>query len=160
MNKKYFTPSEATQIIPMLESAFSRLYQIRMLSQTTLSRLEELGFAPEDGNFRVHSAGANFDAIDELASLKMLMMELRKQIEALAEAGCLVKDIKDGLVDFLARRGRRDIFLCWKLGEKRVGHWHEIDAGFKERQPLLKPKSPRNSANFSFLSSGAPPESF
>lgn len=143
MNKKYFTPSEATQMIPMLESAFSRMYQIKILSQAAFSYLEELGFPPEDENFRVHPVGANFDAIDELANLKMLMMELRKQIEQLAEAGCLVKDISEGLVDFLARRGRRDIFLCWKLGEKRVAYWHEIDAGFKERQPL--PHSTRSS---------------
>jgi len=153
MNKKYFTASEATQMIPMLESAFSRLYQIKILSQTAFSCLEELGFAPEDENFRVHPVGANFDAIDELANLKILMMELRKQIEELADAGCLVKDIKAGLVDFLGRRGGRDIFLCWKLGEKRVAHWHEIDAGFEERQPLLK-------SNVSVLSVEAPPGSF
>ena len=41
-----------------------------------------------------------------------------------------------GLVDFPAELDGRQVYLCWKLGESEVLHWHEIDAGFEDRQPL------------------------
>ena len=28
------------------------------------------------------------------------------------------------------------IFLCWRLGEERITHWHEIESGFSGRQPI------------------------
>ncbi len=57
--------------------------------------------------------------------------------EELARVGCVFKGFDDGLVDFYAKRDGRDVFLCWKLGERAVEHWHELDAGFAGRQPLV-----------------------
>jgi len=39
-------------------------------------------------------------------------------------------------VDFYSLREDRPIFLCWRLGEDRITHWHEIDSGFAGRQPI------------------------
>ena len=30
-----------------------------------------------------------------------------------------------------------EVYLCWRLGEPEVGHWHDLDAGFAGRQKLL-----------------------
>ena len=30
----------------------------------------------------------------------------------------------------------RLVFLCWRLGEDAVTHWHELDAGVAGRQPI------------------------
>ena len=30
----------------------------------------------------------------------------------------------------------RVVYLCWKLGEPEILFWHEIDGGFRNRQPL------------------------
>ena len=54
----------------------------------------------------------------------------------LRRIGCELKDPSLGLVDFPARLGDRVVYLCWKLGEDKIGHWHEIDAGFPGRQPI------------------------
>ena len=43
----------------------------------------------------------------------------------------------EGLVDFPSRLDGRTVFLCWRLGEPEVLHWHELDAGFAGRQPLV-----------------------
>jgi hypothetical protein len=56
-----------------------------------------------------------------------------RQIEAW---GVVVRDLDEGLCDFRARREDRDVYLCWRVGERRIGFWHEIDAGFPGRQPL------------------------
>jgi hypothetical protein len=31
----------------------------------------------------------------------------------------------------------RVVYLCWKIGEPEVAFWHELDAGFAGRQPLV-----------------------
>ncbi|MEX0979285.1 MAG: DUF2203 family protein, partial [Pirellulales bacterium] len=43
----------------------------------------------------------------------------------------------EGLVDFPCRMDGRIVFLCWKLGEPEVTHWHELDSGYAGRQSLV-----------------------
>jgi len=50
--------------------------------------------------------------------------------------GVVVRDLDSGLCDFRARRGERDVYLCWRLGEERIGYWHELGGGFQGRRPL------------------------
>ena len=57
-------------------------------------------------------------------------------IEELSLVGCVFKGFEEGLVDFRSRMQDRDIFLCWKLGEPEIQHWHEVDAGFAGRRAL------------------------
>ena len=52
------------------------------------------------------------------------------------EAGALVKDLDQGLVDFPARREGEDVLLCWRLGEDEIGYWHGLEEGFSGRKPL------------------------
>lgn len=61
---------------------------------------------------------------------------LRREIEGLAADGVILRDAETGLVDFPADREGRLVYLCWRLGEDRVGHWHEVDAGLGGRRPL------------------------
>lgn len=56
-------------------------------------------------------------------------------VDELTRAGVELKG-PDGLCDFPSLRDGRPIYLCWRLGEPSVQHWHEIDAGFTGRQPL------------------------
>jgi hypothetical protein len=56
--------------------------------------------------------------------------------QELLAVGCVLKDWGTGLVDFPAQlRGRR-VWLCWKLGEPAVTHWHEWDAGYAGRRTI------------------------
>jgi len=61
---------------------------------------------------------------------------LRAEIERLAEENIVLRDPETGLVDFPGVREGRRVWLCWRLGEERVAHWHELDTGFIGRQPL------------------------
>ena len=54
----------------------------------------------------------------------------------LAELGVECKSLDTGLVDFPAEREGRVVYLCWKVGEPAVTHWHEVDAGFAGRRSL------------------------
>jgi hypothetical protein len=61
---------------------------------------------------------------------------LSDEIDNVRALGGEVKDLDTGLVDFPGRRGSEEILLCWKLGEKHIGFWHPVDAGFSARRPI------------------------
>jgi hypothetical protein len=50
--------------------------------------------------------------------------------------GVIVRDLDTGICDFPALREGREVFLCWQVGEERVGFWHEVEAGFAGRQAI------------------------
>jgi hypothetical protein len=57
-------------------------------------------------------------------------------VDELTAIGCVLKGFEDGLVDFYGLQEGRLVFLCWRLGEDGVQHWHELDAGFGGRQRI------------------------
>ena len=68
--------------------------------------------------------------------LDLAVEHLQGYVEELHGIGCQLKDYQTGLVDFIGRHQGHDVCLCWKLGEKHVGYWHETNAGFAGRQPV------------------------
>jgi hypothetical protein len=94
------------------------------------------------GVLSVATAGAdeaNPDARELRASAekrRRLGAAIGRGIGELHEMGVLVKDLEKGLCDFYALMGDRLVFLCWRLGEPELSHWHSIDEGFAGRRPL------------------------
>ena len=72
----------------------------------------------------------------ELGDATTLFLELRNAVRALLELGVLVKDLRQGLVDFLSERDGERVFLCWKYGEEELAWWHPLHSGLAGRQPL------------------------
>ena len=66
-----------------------------------------------------------------------LSYEFYQTLDSLEEFGCLIRDIDSGIIDFLYIFERRDVFLCWKQGEKSIDHWHEVKDGFTKRKKIL-----------------------
>lgn len=75
--------------------------------------------------------------IDQLTSAKKEYLECfeRWMIE-ITDCGVILRDIRSGLLDFPARKGSVDYFLCWRLGEKDIDFWHLENDGFQGRRPL------------------------
>lgn len=68
--------------------------------------------------------------------LDTVVNRLQSFVEELTEVGVELKDYQSGLLDFVSVHQGREVYLCWKLGEDRIAHWHELDAGFQGRQPV------------------------
>ena len=68
-----------------------------------------------------------------------LTESLNDDIARIHALGCLVKDVATGLVDFHGVVDGALVFLCWKRGEPRVGHYHPLNTGFAGRKPLPVP---------------------
>jgi hypothetical protein len=62
--------------------------------------------------------------------------ELGRVVAEITQMGVVVRDPATGLVDFPAERDGEPVYLCWRLGEDEVGHWHDRDSGFGGRRPI------------------------
>ena len=123
-------------MIEALELTFGRMLQMKAQIRAVYAQLEEVGFAPGGDDFDIAPDGASVAVINGLTTLKTLIDALKVEVSALNDAGCLIKDIDEGIVDWYASRGDRDVLLCWKLGEKEVGFWHDSDTDFAGRRPI------------------------
>lgn len=136
MNRRYFTIKEANQMIPSLVTRFGRMLQLHARIRESYGRLDDQGFAPTEAEFELDPQGAGVEVTRERAELRALMQALKSDLDELHASGCVVKDVGSGLVDWYAQKDGRDVFLCWKLGEKSIGYWHELEAGFPGRRPV------------------------
>jgi hypothetical protein len=125
MRTRYFSVEEANALLPKLRPIVAELLAAR---QRIVDAQPELWPMLEKavGNGGSQKAGA------VLADFEIVQRNA-KAIEAM---GLQLKDINTGLVDFLAKRDGREVFLCWRFDEPLVAHWHDLDAGFAGRQPL------------------------
>ena len=75
-------------------------------------------------------------AVELQQELDALAREIDGYVRELSALGVEFKGFDMGLVDFPGELHGRPIYLCWRLGEPAVEHWHEVEAGFAGRQPL------------------------
>jgi hypothetical protein len=76
------------------------------------------------------------DAAPMQRELDSAVTRLEELVDELSNVGVELKDYEQGLVDFVGRHDGRDVYLCWKLGEERITHWHELNTGFAGRKPV------------------------
>jgi len=129
---KFFTVEEANALVADLEIEFGRVARVR----AELGPLVE-SFGAEDAMLLLQEraeppAGREEDA----RRLVQLAGEITAAVERINAKGCLVKDLEAGLVDFYALQDDEPVFLCWQFGEPAVTHWHGLDEGFANRQPI------------------------
>jgi hypothetical protein len=130
---KTFTLDEAQSLLPVLESLLKRAIEEKRAAVEVDSGLSEL-------SHRIYlSGGMRVDA-NRVARLRAEMDEhVQRAREDLAEIdsiGVQVKDLDEGLLDFPCRIEDEVVLLCWRMGEPAIEHWHTLDTGFKDRQPV------------------------
>ena len=135
MSERYFSVTEANDLVPVLGDLFRRMLQLRGELRRAYHALEQLGHEP------------NWDALQSPADVPehvrpvhgrflALAMALSQEFETLINTGVQVKDPETGRCDFPCLVDGRVVLLCWKLGEPKVDFWHETGDGFAGRQPM------------------------
>ena len=61
---------------------------------------------------------------------------LKGTLEKLEEMGVVVKDLDMGLVDFPTLYRGEEVYLCWRMDEVDIGHWHGVNEGFAGRKEI------------------------
>jgi hypothetical protein len=131
--KKFFTVEEANASLPLVRAIASDL---AALSREVIERRERLAMLSGS-----RKPGKSKDAYgEELAQIEEELVRdterLQEYVEELRALGVEPKNGPEGLIDFPTMMDGHVVFLCWKLGEPEILHWHELDAGFRGRQLL------------------------
>jgi hypothetical protein len=130
---KTFTLSEAQTLLPVLESLLRR-------AQTAGLRAGELEMEMQELGQRIFLAGGTNVHIGVAARRRAerdkCVQEAKDTLAEIDAIGVQVQDLEEGLLDFPCVVDGQTVLLCWKLGEKEIGHWHAPEDGFAGRKPL------------------------
>ena len=123
-----------------IDQADARLRELApLLDKLKADRSEVASARAELARFR--DTNGNVNHADELKAredrIRGLVYRMERYVSQLVAWDITLRDIETGLVDFPALVNGRQVCLCWRLGEERIGFWHELDAGFTGRRPLI-----------------------
>jgi len=120
--ERRFSVDEANGLLPQLAKTLEIIQEAhrRILA----------GAEPFRGQARSNGGGEQSDEYWKA------MKTMRAGLDRLFGAGIILRDAETGLIDFPSERDGQEIFLCWRLGEERVGFWHGPESGFTGRRPL------------------------
>ncbi len=120
---KRFSIEQAERLIPLLSPLILRAQQLKQQLET----YEEVTLRKRlrtDGSYDFETLDTEHTALKE---------SFYTTIEEITAHGCIVRDVEEGLIDFPTRFEGRDVFLSWRLGERRITHWHEADDELRKR---------------------------
>lgn len=128
---KYFSLDEANKTLPYVRRVVTDIVEEYRQWRESIQHYELIAAKSRSDEGETDEQVTLRHRVDEIAR------RINDYIDELGRVGCVFKGFEPGLVDFYSRLSGRDIFLCWQLGESEIGHWHELDAGFGGRQPLV-----------------------
>lgn len=133
MSVTQFDLRQAEALLPELEGLLMAALDCkRLLDESSREQAKTIERVVRMGGSRV-----NLETALELKRRKEQdMQRLRELIEAIQDYGVLIKDLDIGLIDFPTIIAGREAYLCWKLGEEGIRHWHYTDEGFASRKAL------------------------
>ena len=124
-SKKLFTLDEANAFVPQLLDLVPR---IQKLSVSLNNAFPDIKNARDKAKWN----GGSDQGVDYLNAV-LKYNDLMHKIEAM---GCEVKGIREGLIDFPSLREGREVYLCWRMPEKEILFWHDLNTGFSGRKPI------------------------
>ncbi len=132
MANRYFTPEEANEALDRVRPLTAELVEHRRALVMLQERQAVLTarIAGNGSHVEPHELQELQDQLDEAVA------GIARSVARIHEAGGLVKDLDEGLVDFPAQREGEEVLLCWRLGEDEIGYWHGLEEGFSGRRPL------------------------
>ncbi len=133
MADRTFTLQEAQTLLPILESLLRTAIDGKKLIEEVDAEMQEVAH-------RIFLNGGTQIKIVHLARRKAerekAMQRVKDAVAEIHATGVRVKDLDIGLLDFPCVVDRATVLLCWKLGEKKITHWHSETEGFAGRKPI------------------------
>ena len=129
MAERVFTLAEARRTLPDVAAMV-------IVMRRRVQRLDELNALASSLERTTSADGAPVETDDRALREEIAKVEeqIRALIEQITRMGVEIKDIRRGLVDWVAMREGREVYLCWQAGERAIGWWHEIADGFAGRR--------------------------
>lgn len=132
---KFFTLAEANALLPQVRMRLKALRHQRdgILRTQAQVEIEEMTGTGPGGSLSTAGKAAIAAHMD---NLRLQTKGFEEKLMELSQLGVQLKDLDMGLVDFYSRREGEVVFLCWKEGEEKIGHWHSLEGGFRNRKPV------------------------
>jgi hypothetical protein len=131
--KHYFSVAEANAALPLVRVIVRDIAQLAQELRERHERLSRIRQPGQEGGGGVYD-----EELEQIhAEFERGKEQMREYEQELKKLGVELKDYYIGLIDFPCKMDGREVYLCWRLGEPEVSHWHEVDAGFAGRQRLM-----------------------
>jgi hypothetical protein len=130
--RRYFSVEEANKTLPLVKAIVTDIvHQFAVVTELK----QRLSAVKSDRRRTSATDPYSEELAQSQAELEAEEEQLRTYIDELTKLGVELKG-PDGLCDFYSVMDGREVYLCWRLGEPQVLHWHELNAGVAGRQPL------------------------
>lgn len=129
--RKYYSVLEAEDMINVLEP---KLLNLMKLSKA-IDLLDAIDIEYEDEYETIQK--------DVMMNKKFHEYSLKfcKEIEKLMNKGVILKDIEEGIINFFSMHAGKEIFLCWRLGDRRIDSWYAVGSDYEFRKPISELKN-------------------
>lgn len=138
IKEKLFTVEEVNKLLPEIKTIIDEFKDRKKIFFELKEEVFQLTEIVDSEEYRS----------EELSNKERILMATSKEIENLfeeiAKLGCIVKDIDNGLVDFISIFQGKKVFLCWKQGEDNVSWYHDMHTGFSGRLKIEDPVEFKN----------------
>ena len=131
--QQVFTLEEVNALVPELTRIVGKQLERRSSIEKMLDELAGVTGARGDVTPRANDTPDVRRQKREVARAVDAYQQGWTEVEVL---GGVLKDPKEGLVDFYGKVGERLVWLCWKFGESRIDHYHQLDEGFSGRKRI------------------------
>src|SRR5262249_44794019 len=129
--KKLYTVAEANAALPLVRAIVRDIAQLANDLRQRHERVERLRSSET-----ALSPAEQRELEEIVAEFERGQGQMADYERELRQLGVELKDYFTGLIDFRSVMDGREVYLCWRLGEPEVAHWHELDAGFAGRRNL------------------------
>jgi hypothetical protein len=132
---RYFTLAEARAALPVVGQNIREAVQARahyVEAETAIQNLAQRILMMGGLNVDTAAAEAWKAQFDSSAQA------LKNAMERIEDLGVLVKDLDIGLIDFPTLFRGEEVYLCWRMDESDIAHWHGVNEGFSGRRPIDK----------------------
>jgi len=128
--RKYFTLAEANRTLPLVKRVVADITALYPKWRELVYRYEYVAAQARP------DWGESTEQLELRGDIEAVARDISQYLEELEQVGCVFKGFEQGLVDFYGKLDGREVFWCWKVGEDRIDHWHDLEAGYAGRQPV------------------------
>lgn len=125
MAVRLYTPEEANTLLPEMTTLIKKLQRHQDKVRQLVGKAE-MPIPPV-----MYNLGSQVGS-----SMAVEFIAIEQIIETIQSYGGQIKDIDDGLIDFPGVIDGREVWLCWKMGEDSITHFHDFGKGFNDRKEI------------------------
>jgi len=126
--KKYLTIEEAQRLVPEVRR---RILNVIKLNKA-IEMISEIEIVYDD------EMESMFSEIKFNRKFHSLCYSMFSHLESLMKRGAYLDNLDFGTVKFFSIHNGKPVILCWRIGDRHIKYWHNIDEDFTEKKPISK----------------------